>query len=78
MIAALLYALVIWFVGELQRAKLMDNKELQDGQKGEQDGQRAEQDVNDLEVKEVRPPQPKNVSATASTRVKQTARKRKT
>lgn len=41
-LAALLYALVMWFVAELQRVKLMDNKELQ----------KESEQTNDLKNKE--------------------------
>lgn len=68
-IAALLYALVIWFVGELQRAKLMDNKELQDGQTGEQ----GQKDQSNATL-----PQPDDVAVKTTGKTGGSAKKRKT
>lgn len=42
-IAGLLYALVIWFVAELQRAKLMDNQELKESEEKGETGEKGEQ-----------------------------------
>lgn len=44
-LAALLYALVMWFVAELQRVKLMDNQELQKESEASKDPKSKEAEV---------------------------------
>lgn len=45
-LAALLYALVMWFVAELQRVKLMDNQELQKESQEQEHSKSVEADVS--------------------------------
>ncbi|WPK27124.1 hypothetical protein PUMCH_004497 [Australozyma saopauloensis] len=79
-IAALLYALVIWFVAELQRAKLMNNSELQleSGDKNTvAEGESVENVKKTEKTEKMEKAEPLGAANTGAAAAKSTPRKRK-